>query len=50
VGAVAGPATDNAVGVRFVEQATGLAGLNARTHPRELADFVLAKVMRKVEA
>lgn len=49
VDVVTGPATDNAVGVRFVERATGRRGLNARTHPRDLAELVLAKVQAKAE-
>lgn len=42
VDVVMGPATDNGVGVRFVAQATGLPGLNARNHPSALAAHVLA--------
>ncbi len=37
---IAGPATDNAVGTRYVREQLGLAALNARTHGRELGDFV----------
>jgi len=49
VDVVTGPATDNAVGVAFVERATGIAGLNARTQAQALADFVLAKLQKDVE-
>ncbi len=43
VDVVAGPATDNQVGVRFVES-VGLPAFNARNHPKELGELVLAKV------
>ncbi|MGA2079136.1 MAG: hypothetical protein ABSH53_00755 [Holophaga sp.] len=43
VDVVAGPATDNRVGVRFV-QSLGLPACNARNHPKELGELVLAKV------
>jgi hypothetical protein len=43
VDVVAGPATDNRVGVRFVES-LGLPACNARNHPHELGQLVLAKV------
>jgi hypothetical protein len=43
VDVVAGPATDNRVGVRFV-QTLGVPAFNARNHPRELGELVLAKV------
>ena len=43
VDVVAGPATDNQVGVRFV-QTLGVPAFNARNHPRELGELVLAKV------
>jgi hypothetical protein len=43
VDVVAGPATDNQVGVRFVES-LGLPACNARNHPNELGQLVLAKV------
>lgn len=38
---VTGPATDNRVGVRFVEQQVGLTAINARTHAKALGDHVL---------
>ena len=38
---VTGPATDNNVGVRFVEQQVGLMAINARTHAKALGDHVL---------
>lgn len=41
---VAGPATDNAVGTGFVERQLGLTAINARTHARELGEFVMAKL------
>lgn len=43
VDVVAGPATDNQVGVRFVN-GLGLPAWNARVHPAELGALVLAKV------
>jgi hypothetical protein len=43
VDVVTGPATDNRVGVRFVER-LGLPAFNARTSPRALGELVLAKV------
>jgi hypothetical protein len=43
VDVVAGPATDNQVGVRYAES-IGMRALNARTHPKELGELVLAKV------
>jgi hypothetical protein len=43
VDVVAGPATDNQVGVRFV-QTLGLPAFNARNHPKELGQLVLDKV------
>ena len=43
VDVVAGPATDNRVGGRFVES-LGLPAFNARTHPGELGRLVLEKV------
>lgn len=44
VDVVAGPATDNRVGVRFIENSVGLPGINARTSPQALGDLVLSKV------
>lgn len=38
---VTGPCTDNNVGVRFVERATGKPAINARTHAKALGDHVL---------
>jgi hypothetical protein len=43
VDVVAGPATDNRVGVRYVES-LGLTACNARNHPHQLGQLVLAKV------
>jgi len=43
VDVVAGPATDNHVGVRFVA-GLGLPAFNARNNPKELGELVLAKV------
>ncbi len=43
VDVVAGPATDNRVGIRFV-QSLGLTACNARNNPKELGELVLAKV------
>ncbi len=41
VDVVTGPCTDNNVGVRFVEHATGRPAINARTHAKALGDHVL---------
>lgn len=49
VDVVAGPATDNRVGVRFVENAVGVPGINARTHAQALGDLVLGKVQERTE-
>ncbi|MBL0313860.1 MAG: hypothetical protein IPP78_14375 [Holophagaceae bacterium] len=38
---IAGPATDNRVGVRFVEQVLGLPARNARNDAQGLGDFIL---------
>src|SRR5579863_9165441 len=38
---VTGPATDNRVGVRFVERDVGLPAINARSHARALGDHLL---------
>jgi hypothetical protein len=43
VDVVAGPATDNRVGVRFVAT-LGLPAWNARNNPKELGQLVLDKV------
>jgi hypothetical protein len=48
VDVVAGPATDNRVGVRFVES-LGRPAFNARTHGRELGDLLLAKVEGRLQ-
>ena len=42
--AVTGPATDNAVGTRLIEQRTGVPAINARLAPQALADTVLSAV------
>jgi hypothetical protein len=42
--AVTGPATDNAVGVRLIEERLGVPAINARTGPSALADVVLARL------
>lgn len=47
VDVVAGPATDNRVGVRFVEDALGLPAINARTHAQALGDLVAGKVQSR---
>jgi len=39
---VTGPATDNRVGVRFVEREVGLPAINARNHARALGDHLLS--------
>lgn len=48
VDVVAGPATDNRVGVRFVENTVGLPAINARTSAQALGDRVLGKVQGRV--
>ena len=48
VDVVAGPATDNRVGIRFV-QSLGLPAWNARNNPKELGELVLAKVRENLE-
>jgi hypothetical protein len=40
LGVMAGPATDNEVGVRYVEDTLGIPAANARTSPTRLADLV----------
>lgn len=47
---VAGPATDNAVGVRFVEQVVGLPARNARANAAALGELVLEKLAPKLGA
>lgn len=47
---VAGPATDNRVGVRFVEGSLGLRAINARAHPAILGGHLLDIVARRVRA
>ncbi|HSK08845.1 MAG TPA: hypothetical protein VK911_04670 [Vicinamibacterales bacterium] len=44
VDVVAGPATDNQVGVRFVERELGLPAINARTNPGALGGAILGRV------
>lgn len=41
---VSGPTTDNAVGVRYVREQLGLAAINARTHGRELGEFIAGRL------
>jgi hypothetical protein len=43
VDVMCGPATDNEVGVRYVEQDLGVAAVNARTAPARLVDLVAAR-------
>ena len=43
VDVVTGPATDNRVGIRFVES-LGLPACNARTHPKQFGDLVLERI------
>ena len=40
IGVMAGPATDNEVGVRYVEDELGIVAANARTDGAKLADAV----------
>jgi hypothetical protein len=48
VDAVSGPATDNRVGVRFVES-RGLPGINARTNPKALGELLLDQLRKRSE-
>ena len=41
---VSGPATDNAVGVRYIEEQLQLKAINARTHGRKLAEYIAGKL------
>jgi hypothetical protein len=50
VDVISGPATDNLVGTRFVRQQLGLEAINARTHGRELGDFVASRLEARREA
>lgn len=43
---ITGPATDNRVGVRFVERDIGIPALNARTDPKAVGDFILERVKK----
>lgn len=47
---VAGPATDNSVGTRYISQRLGLAAINARTHGAELGEFVASRIGREARA
>jgi hypothetical protein len=49
VDVVTGPATDNRVGVRFVERELKLPAINARNDAKALGEAVLAKVRAKME-
>ncbi len=44
---VSGPATDNRVGVRFVEQQLGVTAINARTHAKALGDHLLELLAKR---
>ncbi|MDE2235548.1 MAG: hypothetical protein KGL13_02590 [Gammaproteobacteria bacterium] len=44
---ISGPATDNRVGVRFVEQQVGVTAINARTHAKALGDYLLARLAER---
>jgi len=44
VDVVAGPATDNRVGIRFVEREVGLPAINARTSPKALGAAILDRL------
>lgn len=46
---VTGPATDNAVGTRFIQEQLALAAINARTHGAELGDFVAERVEKRLK-
>ncbi|MCG8435297.1 MAG: hypothetical protein MJA83_14830 [Gammaproteobacteria bacterium] len=47
VDVVTGPATDNHVGVRFVENEIGVPACNARNNPEKLADIVMQTMSGK---
>lgn len=47
---MSGPTTDNAVGTRYVETQLGLAAINARTHGRELGEFVAGRLAERADA
>lgn len=47
VSVVSGPATDNRVGIRFVQQVLGLDAINARAQPGKLADVFLDRLIRR---
>ena len=44
---VCGPATDNDVGIRFIERQLGLAAINARTHGEQLGAFVATQLEQR---
>lgn len=44
VDVVCGPATDNRVGTRFVEQTFGVRAINARTRAEELGQYILERI------
>lgn len=44
---VSGPATDNAVGTRFIREQLGIAGINARVRGDELGQFVLERLQAR---
>ena len=48
VDVVAGPATDNQVGTRFIEREFGVPGINARTRADALGQLILDKVKAKM--
>jgi hypothetical protein len=50
INVVSGPTTDNLVGTRFVQEDLGLAAINARTHGRELGDFIANRINGNKEA
>lgn len=44
---VTGPATDNNVGVRFVEREVGMKAINARTHSRAFGEHILGLLTQR---
>lgn len=50
ISVVSGPATDNAVGVRYVEDKLGLRAINARTNGHELGDYVAELASKQIRA
>ncbi len=48
ISVVCGPATDNDVGVRFIEKQLGLLAVNARTHGPRLGELVAGQLEQRL--